>query len=484
MAGGQLHDGHKDPLFSRLACPNCKCALSIPDDARTARKTAKSNCIRCEGCRIEFSAALCGDITIPWLFPNPGLAHLEWSARFKGYLQSASNEHNRLNRSLNDPRLSHSGRRRIANTLRAKREHRRQVSDLLEPVDLDAEDLVPAMTLLLEDSLPKNQGLLSYADNVFRDWAWNNGENDALLSCIEGLVSADSRESLGSVVILGAGAGRLAYDIHREYSPTLSVLLDINPLLLTIGCRAIQGLRVSLFEFPIAPMDEDSGAVLQTCCAPEAMTSAEIENFRFVLGDATRPPFAPECFDTVVTPWLVDILPHDLREFLPQINHLLPVGGLWINTGTLTFFSDDPCRRYSEKEVLEQVEAAGFDIVGIDHRTIPYLKSPHSGHGRTERVTSFAAKKRDHAKSVRPSAVLPDWILDTTLRVPASPEVEVASSSHLLSAQVLAAVDGKRSVDAISRLVSRDYNLPIEECYLAVKRALLNSHRFRENTRG
>jgi len=54
-----------------------------------------------------------------------------------------------------------------------------------------------------------------------------------------------------------------------------------------------------------------------------------------------------------------------------------------------------------------------------------------------------------------------------------SPETSIASSSHLLTAQVLAAVDGKRSIDAITKLVSREYNLPIEECSLAVRRILL-----------
>lgn len=417
----------------------------------------------------------CGDAAIQWMYPDPKLAHLEWSARFKGFLQSATNEHNCLNHSLGEDQLGITGRRRISTTLLAKREHRRQVAEILAPFGLDSEVLVPAVTELLAGSLPRNQRLLSYVDNVFRDWAWNNGENAALLNGIEGLLSADPRESLGAVLTLGAGAGRLAYDIHMRYSPQLSVLLDLNPLLLSLGARIIEGQRVSLYEFPVAPIDEDSGAVLQNCHAPEAVSTAIPENFKFILGDATSPPFAPYSFDTIITPWLIDILPQDLREFLPQINRLLPDGGLWVNTGTLNFLHDNPCRRYSEKEVLEMLEDSGFDIVGIDHRTVSYLKSPHSAHGRSERITSFAARKREDVAHAETTAVTPRWILDPSLSVPMSPDITVASSSHLLTAQVLAAIDGKRSVNAITKLVSQEYNLAIEECSLAVRRILLGA---------
>lgn len=406
------------------------------------------------------------------MFPDPELAHLEWSARYKGFLQQVSNEHNSLNRALNDTRLTTVGRQRVKHTLSAKREHRRQVSNLLEPVGLDADDLVPAMTHVLEKSLPKNQGLLSYHDNVFRDWAWNNGENDALLSGVEGLLAADQRDSLGAMLTLGAGAGRLSYDMHRRFSPDTSVLLDLNPLLLSLAAKVVQGEEVLLNEFPIAPIDADATAVLQKCEAPEPLQISNAGNFKFVLGDAAHPPFAAGSFDTVVTPWLIDILPDDLRHFLPQINRLLPVGGLWVNTGSLAFFNTDPCCRYSEKEVFELVEANGFDIVGVDHRTIPYLQSPHSAHGRTERIVSFAARKRIDVLPSRQATVVPEWILDTTMKVPDTVEFTIASSRHLLTAQVLAAIDGKRSINAIARLVAREYNLPLEECTLVVRRVL------------
>ena len=46
-----------------------------------------------------------------------------------------------------------------------------------------------------------------------------------------------------------------------------------------------------------------------------------------VLADAFSPPFRPGQFDTVVTPWFIDIVPVDMRETLAVIHGLLAPGG-------------------------------------------------------------------------------------------------------------------------------------------------------------
>lgn len=451
---------------ARLACPSCPDTALLPqaDDAAT-----------CPACGAAYPLITSGETRIPWLFPRPDDARREWSARYRGFLLTLTNEHNRLNRALADRRLSSIGRQRVAGALAARRDHRQQVMDLLEPVGLDSDDVVPALTNVLENRLPQTQRLSGYANNVFRDWAWSNGENKFLLDAMAKVLSGDSRDSLGAVLCLGAGACRLPYDIHRKFAPTLSVALDLNPLLLLVAAQVIQGNQVYLHEFPTAPVDENAGAVLQRCRAPSSLRTGANGEFRFVMGDASRPPFLPASFDTVMTPWLIDIIPEDPGDFIPQVNRLLPPGGLWINSGSLAFFHDDPCRCYSEAEVFERVEGCGFEIVAVDHREVPYLCSPHSANGRRERIVSFAAKKRAATEPVTRNPSLPEWILDTTQAVPPSPESVLSSSSHLLLAQIWAAIDGKRSIEAIARLVAREYGLSVEECVHAVQRILADA---------
>jgi len=461
-------------FLARLCCPNCDSG-----DPLVLRPSAALFCLSCE---TEFPVFANGDVCIPWLFSSPDTAQLEWSARYRGFLKKNAEQHNRLNRALADARDLPATRQRIYNTLRAQRDHRNQIVSLLAPIELDADDLVPAMTRVLHDKLPKNQGLTSYAANVFRDWAWNNGENDAIFDAIEEVLRADQRDEIGSVLTLGSGACRVPYDIHRKYTPSLSVAMDFNPLLLLIASRVISGCPVPLYEFPIAPLDNAAAGMLQHCSAPVALCDDSGGNFEFVLGDATNPPFGRHSFDTVVTPWLIDILSQDLRDFIPQVNRLLPVGGIWVNTGPLAFINEDPCRCYSEAEVIEIVEQSGFELLALDRRSVPYLQSPHSAHGRVERIVSFAAKKRDDVETVAPGPCLPEWILDTTQGVPSSSETILTSSSHLLTAQVLAAVDGKRSINAIAKLVAREYDLSKEECVHAIRRILMEAGQMRTDS--
>ena len=68
--------------------------------------------------------------------------------------------------------------------------------------------------------------------------------------------------------MLGAGAGRLAYDIHMRWGPPLTIAADFNPLLLFVARDVAQGGVVELYEFPIAPRTIADHAILRALQAP------------------------------------------------------------------------------------------------------------------------------------------------------------------------------------------------------------------------
>ncbi|MBT8434090.1 MAG: class I SAM-dependent methyltransferase [Gammaproteobacteria bacterium] len=397
---------------------------------------------------------------------------MEWKARYNGFLHANSVDLERLRNALKASHNSETGRRRISKLLQAREQYRDQITDILAPLELEAIDWPADTTNQLHGKVPKNQGLSSYSSNIFRDWAWNNGENEALIEAVDKVLSPDLSGRLGPLLTLGAGASRLPYDMHRRYSPYLSVILDINPLLMQVASHVIQGETVSLYEFPLAPLNETSFSVLQECRAPVPLGD---ENFHYVLADALNPPFARESFNTIVTPWLIDIIPQNLREFIPRINRILPQGGVWINTGSLAFFHRDETWCYSEEEVLELAVKNGFEIIAAERRTVTYLQSPHSAHGRTEKILSFSARKvRDVDPGVTYSH-LPGWILDASQPIPSSTECTISSSNHMLTAQVLAAIDGKRTINQIGQLVASQYGLGTAETVHAVRRILVDA---------
>ncbi|MGI9258405.1 MAG: PqqD family peptide modification chaperone, partial [Gammaproteobacteria bacterium] len=292
------------------------------------------------------------------------------------------------------------------------------------------------------------------------------------LGSVELALEHADRDQIGKILTLGAGSCRLPYDLHRRHNPELSVAVDINPLLLLLASRVIHGETVPMYEFPVAPIDHKSFAVRRTCSAPLPIGKSR-GSFHLLFADALNPPFRNGVFDTVVTPWVIDIIPQDLREFIPTLNRVLKKGGIWVNTGSLAFFHKDPSWCYSEEEVLELIKAAGFEILSSERRKLRYLQSPHSAHRRVENVLTFSARK---TKTIGPRhhyEHLPQWILDTDEPIPEHFEFSVASSNHLLSAQVLAAINGKRTIDEIGKLLSKQYGLESNEAENAVRRILV-----------
>ena len=225
-----------------------------------------------------------------------------------------------------------------------------------------------------------------------------------------------------------------------------------------------------MFEFPIAPLNKDSFAVVQKCNAPAAID----ENMQFMFADGMNPPFKAHSFDTVLTPWFIDIVPQNFRDIVPRINHILKKGGLWINTGSLAFLHQDQTWCYSEEEVLELLGKNGFEISASNRMDIQYLASPNSANGRTETVFNFCAKKVKDAVVPPKYEYLPAWILETDKAVPKHSEYEIDSSKFLLQAQVLGAIDGNRSIEQIGELVAKQYGLSVNEATHAVRRIMVD----------
>src|SRR4029079_9655816 len=78
------------------------------------------------------------------------------------------------------------------------------------------------------------------------------------------------------------------------------------------------------------------------------------DRFHFLICDGVQPPLTSQTFDTVVTPWFIDIVPADLRNFITEVYRLLKPGGRWINFGPLRYRQDIPVtRRFSRDEIFD-----------------------------------------------------------------------------------------------------------------------------------
>ena len=202
-----------------LACPRCD---------KAPLKSSESG-LHCKACKVDFPI-LEG---MPWMFAEPQAALGEWRGRLQFSLQQLSQEVASLDKELENDDIRALSRRRVERYKKALESHRRSLQKLLRPVEMQSLQGNYESYLALRTKMPTDQGLNTYYPNVHRDWSWGDEENKASLKQIRAVLH--DHADLGKVLVLGAGAGRLAYDIHSELDCSLTVAMDFNPLLMLVA---------------------------------------------------------------------------------------------------------------------------------------------------------------------------------------------------------------------------------------------------------
>jgi uncharacterized protein YbaR (Trm112 family)/ubiquinone/menaquinone biosynthesis C-methylase UbiE len=438
-------------IIELLACPQCKGSLNL-----------QSNQCSCKDCQQSYPTL----DSIPWLVSNPKASLGEWKEQFKLLLFTLDREVEDIKNDLKLPDLMASTLKRLRKQLQAKVEQRKLLTELLSPLNISETGNYEVSTAM-EVKLPRSQSLLSYFGNIHRDWSWDDVENKEGLSCIKDLVMDSS--NLGKLLVAGSGSSRLLYDVAESFRPSLTVGIDINPLMFLAAKKILKGKTVRLYEFPIAPKNIESFSALRKCEAPDR-SSSPIE---LIFADAMNFPFRPSSFDTVLTPWIIDIIPEPPDTFFPKINQVLKNGGYWLNFGSLVYDYKNPAKDYSHEEVLEIAQKSGFEIIKHFCRKIPYLQSPISNHGRVEGVFCFSAKKvRNLEQMITPFKTIPAWISDSSKSIPNLPEYETLRNIYKVHLEVLTNIDDRTSINQIAKLFSEKYHLTFEEAHDSIVKYL------------
>jgi len=310
--------------------------------------------------------------------------------------------------------------------------------------------------------------ITAYYHQIHRDWAWAAEGNDEVAESVAAVSDVIAEgASLGTMVVLGAGAARLAYELHRTHDVSLTIAIDINPLPALVARRLIAGETVPLFELPIRPRDLNHVCVDHQLQAPAAPT----EGFELLFADGLEPPIDDGQVDTVLTPWFIDQIPTDLAMLVPEIRRILRPGGCWLNFGPLVYHPGHTrlVHRYGHDEVLDLVTRAGFAIESHSFERMKYMQSPSGCQGRTEMVLTFCARK-GLAESDAHSE--PSWLEDLDGPVPIMTGAQDYQPPHPLFAAVLALVDGARSMRDIAAVLIRSHGLPDDAATPAVQTCL------------
>jgi len=428
-----------------FACPACRTAL--------ARSESRWSCARCEKSFPDVDG-------IPCLMPDPERAHASWVSEAGSFAEMMGGAEELFAHELQRPDLPSSTRQRLLALVGGNRRHCEVVLDLLARAGITPSSLPGAGA-----GLPQ---LVRDYDFALRDWAWApepNGENAAALrALLEAWPEAPPR----SVLVLGAGAARLAWELHCSAQPELTVALDRSPLNLLVAQKALSGAPLVLHEFPFAPAAGQAPVVAHDL----SRDPTALPGFQLLLGDALSPPFLAGSFDLVVTPWFIDVVDAELVRLTGVIHQLLSGRGAWLNHGPLLYPSHrSVAERRPIAEVLELVSLSGFEVSRQSQSDVEHLRSPHDTRRRTERVYTFRADKapfRESDDALSP----PAWQLVPHRPVPRE-AVGHVGGGHPLLAAAAALVDGQRSTDQIASRLAEHPAFPRDVPASSVTQALL-----------
>jgi hypothetical protein len=420
----------------------------------------------CESCSAGYPVVG----AVPWLFADPQAMLAEWRGRLGFLLLELEKEAQALRTSAAGVPAGSLAARRLLGLAAANEDQARRLKFILAPLGVADSKVRYETHLALRTRLPLDQGLTNYYVNLHRDWSWGEAENAAALAVVRDV--AGDEYAWGATAVLGAGAGRLAYDIHMQCAPPLTIAADFNPLLLFVARDVTQGGVLELYEFPIAPRTIAEHAVLRALQAPAPVR----RGFEVIGADALRLPFAEGALRTIVTPWLIDIIDEDLARFAARVNQALAPGGAWINFGSVSFTQDDRIHRLSHEEALEVVAGAGFTVRRQHEARIPYMQSPASRHARLETAVAWCAVKERSVPAPPEHSRLPEWLLSPDLPVPLSQEFQIQSFSTRIHAFLMALIDGKRSVRDMARVLVEQRLMSAEEAEPAIRGFLARMH--------
>ena len=436
-----------DPALLELCqCPKCGGAVGEAGDE-----------VRCTSCRTTFPTVQ----GIPVLAAEAYAWLAEWRRQAGVYQQLLARGGQLMEEQLAPYDLLPATRQRVEGLRDAAAENGQRVLSLFAAAGITPE---PPPGEVSEEGF----NLIEYYDHLLRDWAWDEESDENARSRDLVLAALGDDRKLGRMLVLGAGGCRLAYDVHNRCKPELTVALDLSPLFLVAAKRVMFGNGLHLYEFPAIPRDRQSACLERHLQAPAGAPA----RFHLLLADAFAAPLRAGAFDTVLTPWFIDIVPVDVRDTLGVIHGLLKPGGRWLNFGPLNYPKERPhAQRYPQDELTTLAGLAGFEPGPVQEAELQLLGSRAAAHGRSERVLAFSARKL--AAPAASDGEPPAWLLFSHLPVPRFAGLDGYRADHPVVATIVAAIDGRLTLRDLARIVVEKHGAR-PDAAVAGTRALLS----------
>jgi SAM-dependent methyltransferase/uncharacterized protein YbaR (Trm112 family) len=325
-----------------------------------------------------------------------------------------------------------------------------------------------------------------------RDWGWTP-EGESELAILEGALFAQLKTlstEADSVLVLGAGAGRVAWDLRQLYDQVYAT--DMS---LTMAYHFYQLLSGDLefFELSTNNLRRSADAVRRHIASLRPQGSGKgapgsCDNVSYFIGDAQNIPLPDRSLSAIISTYFTDLIP--LRNLLPEVKRTLKEGGLFVHIGPLEYHFIDLNDSLAADEIKAVFTSNGFTIVYEAEIPTAHLRSSASMSARLFDNWFFVAYHDASPPASPPSVITLDSVLklagalrferlgvissegeesvETNLILPSGQRYEGASSVL----DILQIINGQRSNREVIEILANDYDVPDEFSYEVILRTL------------
>lgn len=462
-------------------------AVEIRSEVRTLRcldcggaLTPNSSSLRCDGCGSTYPVVA----GIPILVKEP----IDYLRSQIALLNRASDDAKRRRAELN------ASGRKAGLTDAALDRHRDVIDAELARASMFRTLLEPAAKMLegmpecsAESRVGRRAGwsfdaLLPY---LLRDWT-STPELEAASSIIGSALANIFPNPAGvTMALAGCGAGGLLSKIPAGFERVLG--FDLTLPVLMAARQLLDGKKLEL------ALPRTINTVGHLSLQSNAISAGK--HCKLLAMDALETAFSDGSVDCVVTSFLIDLLP-DPRRLADEIYRILSPDGVWINYGP-----SGPLKaiwRFDQREGAAFFENAGFAVIHTDAYRATYLDLSRDCPGwsfQSHMCYLISARKTgrvgEEAKVVMPTPaelpqIIPSHFPGATLITRKSVTAQHKNTIHLRlerppgivenmeidsdTAQIIALVDGKRTILEIAALSKQSQTAPVEEIILAFER--------------